>query len=66
MEFILRPYKETGFRVELQNMMAQNQINEGREAMRIDRRCSDTIISVNDSVINKLNTTQLAALKAIK
>jgi hypothetical protein len=66
MEFIIKPYKETEFKSELRNMMAQNQIDEGREVMRIDRRCSDTVISVNDGIINKLNSAQLAILKAVK
>jgi len=66
MEFILKPYRETEFRSELQQMMAQNQMNAGSEAMRIDRRCSETVISVNDGIITQLNAAQLAVLKAIR
>lgn len=66
MEFILKSYRETEFRSELQNMMAQNQINEGRESMRIDRRCYETVILVNDGIITQLNAEQLAVLKGIK
>ena len=66
MEFILKPYRETEFKSELQNMMAQNQINGGTGVMRIDRRCYDTVISVDDGVIDQLNPAQLAVLKGIK
>jgi hypothetical protein len=66
MEFILKPFRETEFKSELQNMMAQNQINERREVMRIDRRCADTIISVNDGIISQLNAVQVAVLKSIR
>jgi hypothetical protein len=66
MEFILKPYRETEFRSELQNMMVQNQINEASEVVRIDRRCSETVISVNDGIIDQLSAAQLAVLKGIK
>jgi|GEM_PF-5360847 len=66
MEFILKPYRETEFRSELQNMMVQNQINEASEVVRIDRRCSETVISVNEAIVGQLSAAQLAVLKSIK
>lgn len=66
MEFIVKPYRETEFKSELQNMMAQNHISARTEVMRIDRRCYDTVISLDDGIINQLNSAQLAVLKAIK
>lgn len=66
MEFIVKPYREAEFKSELQNMMAQNHISAGTEVIRINRRCYDTVISVNDGIIDQLNSAQLAVLKGIK